>query len=247
MRFGSILSTVGSLLVIFLVVYFFPWRNVNWGSLGVRPDNTVIVTGYADTDQKNQVMVFSASVYAINPDKNEAQKQVNTTISNITTAVKNFGVPEGNIKTTSLSLYKIEDYYNGNTPFAGQWRADNTVEVRLENADPDRSSRLTEILTSNGATNVYGPNSYVGDVKEIQKDLLEAAINDARDKADRIAKSSGKKLGSVISVQEGGDSGYGYPMYSMMDRGMGGGGGGAPIEPGSTKVSQTVVVTFELK
>jgi len=73
--------------------------------------------------------------------------------------------------------------------------------------------------------------------------LYDMAIKDAREKAESIAKASGRTLGKVISVNDGNTSSV-YPMYAMKDSA---GGGGAVTEPGSTTVYKNLTVVFELK
>jgi len=73
--------------------------------------------------------------------------------------------------------------------------------------------------------------------------LFDEAMKNAKEKAEAVAKSSGRKLGKVLSVTEGGTSNA-YPvMYAAKDS-M---GGGASVEPGSSTVSKSVTVVFELK
>ncbi len=68
-------------------------------------------------------------------------------------------------------------------------------------------------------------------------------MKDAREKAEIMAKASGRKLGKVINISEGqgGSSIYGGLM--MADKAM----GGSPVETGSATVSKSLGVVFELK
>ena len=75
------------------------------------------------------------------------------------------------------------------------------------------------------------------------KKNYEIAMQDAREKAESMAKASGRKLGKVLSVSDGGTS-TNYPMYLKADSGM---GGGAATEPGRSTVYKTINVVFELK
>jgi len=93
---------------------------------------------------------------------------------------------------------------------------------------------------------MWGPNLSIDSKKTDSDELLTSAIEDARQKAERMAKSMGAKLGKVIKVEEGGaGSPILYGLAKEDSRMMG--GGGAPIEPGSTEISKTVTVTFELR
>ncbi len=211
--------------------------------------NTVSVSGYADTSVKNQVASFSAGVSAVNDKKEIAVKEVNDKVDSITNAVKLFGVPAEDIKTESISVYQQQDSYydykeDGSSvqkSRPGQWNISNSITIKLR--DVEKTSKLVDLLTASGATNVYGPNFTVSDVSETENSLVGLAIENAKAKATEIANKSGRKLGRILSIDETSSGSSYYPMY---DRAQGG-GGGAPSEAGTSQVSKTLFVVFELK
>ncbi len=231
-------------VVIIFGTLIMPWQLVKWGTVSFIPGETVTVYGEARTEQKSQVASFSAGVSVVNSDKDAAIAQVNKGVEQIIAAVKTFGISEEDIKTQSISVYQGEEYFyeeGVQRSRQGQWRVSNTVEVKLR--DVDKASELTEVLTQNGANNVYGPNFTLDDTNTVDNTLLTDAIENAREKAETIAKSSSRKLGKILNVTEGGASGLSYALES---KGLGG-GGGAPIESGTQTVSKSVTVTFELR
>lgn len=236
-------------LVLFPVVliglaYVLPLRDIDWGSVSLKPASTVTVSGFASEQQNNQIAEFSAGVNAVSNDKQAAIDEVNTKTDALIQAVKEFGVSEQDIKTQNLSVNQEEKlvYEEGSQVYRpGQWRANNTISVKLK--EIDKASDLYKILTDSGATNVYGPNFMVDSQTENEGELLKAAIEDARKKAEAAALGSGNKLGDILSVAEGGAQ-TGIPLMSAR---MEGGGGGAPVMPGSSEVSKSVTVSFELR
>lgn len=215
----------------------------SWGKLQISPSGSVTVVGEATSQEKSQIAIFSAGVNTINDDKNAAINEVNSKVDAIITAVKEFGILAEDLKTQSINVYQNqEQYYEDSRQKMrpGQWNVSNTVEIKLRNVD--QAQALSSILTKSGATNVYGPNFTFDDTRAQSTALFDAAYKNALEKADKVALSTGKKLGSVMSVVEGGAQ---QPvMYAKME---GGGGGGGAIEPGSGTVSKIVTVTFELK
>ncbi|OGC46970.1 hypothetical protein A2713_00510 [candidate division WWE3 bacterium RIFCSPHIGHO2_01_FULL_35_17] len=240
---GKVL-TAPLLYILVLVVGFGYWYT-NYLSM---QNNTVSVSGYADTSVKNQVASFSAGVSSINDKKEVAVKEVNDKIDSLTNAVKLFGIPAEDIKTESISVYQQTDsYYDNNEDGTsvqrskpGQWSVSNSISIKLR--DVEKTSKLVDLLTASGATNVYGPNFTVSDVSETENGLVGLAIENAKAKATEIANKSGRKLGKILSISES-STGYSYPMYEK----SGMGGGGAPSEAGTSSVSKTLYVTFELK
>lgn len=215
----------------------------SWGKLRLLAPHTITVVGEAKSQEKSQIAIFTAGVSAFNDDKNAAVNDVNKKVEAIIVGVKEFGVTSEDIKTQSMNIYQNQDQYyeEGRQKFRpGQWNVSNTVEIKLRNVD--RAASLAGVLTKSGATNVYGPNFTFDDTSEQSTALLDAAYKNAQTKAVKVAQSTGRKLGKVVSVTEAGA--MQQPIMYRMEGG--GGGGGGAVEPGSGTVSKTVTVTFEL-
>jgi uncharacterized protein YggE len=223
-------------------VFIIPWRLVNWGKIEILPASTITVSGEATLEEKSQIASFTAGITAINDDKETAASEVNQTMSEIISAVKNFGILEEDIQTRNLSVSQSQESFiedERRKVELGQWRANNTIVITLR--DVDKASALADLLSESGATNVYGPNFSLDDTQDSEVVLLEEAINNAREKANTIAKASGRKLGKIVTVSEG------LQQSSGIFKGLEMAGGGTPIEPGTETVYKTVTVTFELR
>ena len=229
---------IGTVVLVLILVWIVPWSRINWGRIIWQQAEVVTVNGEARSQEKNQLANYSAGVMAQNMDKNAAITEVNTKMEDLIKSVKDFGIKEADIKTQSLSYY--QEPKGGQNP--GQWQVNNTIEIILR--DIGRSSDLADLLAKSGANSVYGPNFMMDDTNEAEKGLYDAAIKDAKDKAESIARASGRTLGKILSVSDGAaGSNVIYPM-SARD---GAGGGGMSVEPGSTTVYKNLTVTFELK
>lgn len=230
-------------VVIGLVVYFLP--KMNWGQIKWLPAETVTVSGEAKSIQQNQIASFTAGVDAVNDSKDNAVKEVNSKMDSLIKGAKDFGISGADIKTQSLSFYQNEEMYYDNgvqKSRKGQWRVSNSIEITLR--EIDKVGSMADMLASSGANNVYGPNFQFDDTSEFENSLFEQALKNAKTKAETIATASGRKLGKVISVNEGLGGGNIFPMYAKT---MAEGGGGAPIQPGSGTVSKSITGVFELK
>lgn len=237
-QLAFIIPLTGILVValVFAVGTFSPW---GWGSITFRPAQTVTVVGTSTEQQQNNEASFSVSVNEYNQDREAAVTLVNETIDTIIEDVVAFGISREDIKTESVSISRLDDPYRPEV--SGQWSAGNTLTITLR--DAARVNELSDLLTSSGATNVYGPNFRIAEQSNSEDELLQSAIENAREKAESIAVSSGVELGKVLTVDE--TMSGGGPIYPMMDRAMGGGGSG--LELGTTTISKSVQVTFELK
>ena len=126
--------------------------------------------------------------------------------------------------------------YGGTKP--GIWNVTSNIEIILR--DVSKASELTTVLTSGGANSIYGPNFMLDDTNKTELGLIDQAIKNAKEKAEIMAKSSGRGLGRMVGVYENPSGMTGSMSYS-------GYGGGAPLEVGSGMVYKSVSVEYELK
>jgi len=237
-------------MLVFLGLFLAPWKEIEWGSLKWGVEKTITVSGSAEKKTKNQIANFSAGVSATDLNRENAVAEVNKKMDELVTALKNFGIKTEDIQTAYLNIYQNQDSYwdsadNRNKTRPGAWNVSNNVSIVLR--DVDRASSLTDLLSKSGATNVYGPNFSLDKTgKDIENELYQAAIKDARQKAEEMAKSSGIRLGEVLNIQEGGSYSPIYPMYRSMGGGGMGGGESAPVEAGSSLITRSVTVTFKI-
>lgn len=89
----------------------------------------------------------------------------------------------------------------------------NTLEVTY--SELERAGELITAAVSAGANNSWGLEFEVKDKKPLEKTAREAALKDARERAEQIAKSMGVTLGRVLSVTDGA-SGESGPVYGPM-------------------------------
>lgn len=228
-----------------IAAFVLPWNRINWGKFSWQPAETVTVTGEARSIEKNQIASFTAGVEAVKDNKDEAVKEVNGKVEALIKAAKDFGIKAEDITTQNLSIYQSEEMYWDNgvqKSRKGQWRVNNSIEITLR--EVDKASGLADVLTSSGANNVWGPNFRMDDTNAAETALFDEAMKNAKEKAEAVAKASGRSLGKVLSVNEGSGTSNIFPLYAAKD-GMG--GGGAPVEPGSGTVSKSVTVVYEMR
>lgn len=223
------------LILIIIAAFALPWKNISWGKIKLQ-EETVVVTGESETKQANEVASFSAGVNVIKEKKEEAGDEVNKKVKELVSSIKDFGIAEGDIQTQSVNVYEQQETDKSKK---NRWVVNSTVEITLR--DISKADALMDLLNKSGANNIYGPNFRIEDTKNTEKTLYESAMVDAKERAELIASSSGRKLGKVINVVEGGSS-Y-SPIYKALSSGV----GGADLSPGTSTISKTLTVTFEFK
>ncbi len=233
------------MLVLAAIVFFVPWGRVDWGKIEILPASTITVTGTAKLDQAPQIATFYASVSIGNDDKQLAVDAVNTKMTALLAALKNFGIADADIQTSQVSVYQnIQQPQTMMYPIRGgsnfKWQASNSITVKLR--DTSKASGLTDLLNNSGATSVSGPNFAVDNTTSSDTELLTKAVADAKTKADAMAKAGGRALGKMITVSEGYSQPYPVQLtVGTLEKAA------TPIQPGTETLTKTVTATFELQ
>ncbi|MBU1970279.1 SIMPL domain-containing protein [Patescibacteria group bacterium] len=232
-------------LAVFLLVgwlFFLLIDQTGFGLSTVFARKSITVIGSANRSEMNQLATFNATVSSKNADKAQAVAQVTQKSEQLITDLKLFGIEDKDLKTQSINIYREQTPYleDGVQKYRdGDWHASISVDITLR--DIARAGDLTELLAQAETSNIWGPNFSLDESEPEKAELLSAAFNNARTKADSLANSMGLRVGRVLSVVEGSDSG---PVYALREGGAGGGGG---LTPGSSNVSVILTVTFGLK
>ena len=157
-------------------------------------------------------------------------------------ALRKLGIADKDIATTLVSLSPVYDYSNaGAAPKITGYQLANSVSVTVRDL-----SKLSDVLDNGmaaGANNVDGISFDVADRTAAEAKAREAAITDARAKANTYAKGLSISIIGVASVTESVSTPVWYqPNYAAgapSDKGS-----NTPVLPGSTDVVITVQVAF---
>jgi len=260
----NVFFALGTILILGIFVVISPLDKVNWGRISVLPAATITVTGTANSDVANNQANFTATVTSTSADKQTAVNKVNSQMTDLIKAVKDFGIADADIQTQQVNVYQlpvspapVPQTANGSGPQTlvypappvrtgngGDWQASNSISITLR--DVTKASGLSDVLNNSGATNVFGPNLTVDQKNMSDTDLLTKAVADARTKAEAIAKAGGQSVGKMINVQEGG-SAYPMPMFATKDIAQSASGISTPVQTGTSNLSKSVTVVFELR
>src|SRR3989338_6162121 len=206
---------------------------------------TISVSGEGRVLAKPDVGVVNLSVVAGSLDMSAAQDEATRQINNVVDFVKNSGVEEKDIKTTSYNISTLYDYPKGRREFGG-YEVRQTVEVKIR--DLKKVSAILGGVTDFGAIEVGNLNFLVDDDEALKHEARAKAIADAKAKAFILAKTLGVKFGDIVSFSEfvGPVPFYGYVA------GLGAGGdfekSAVPSMPtGENEIVSNVNISFELK
>lgn len=232
-------------LVVFVTFFSVLTLNISSGF-----SNQISVTGTARKDISNQIAEFTLTFTSEDKDKSQAEIQNNNKVNMFLSDVKSFGIPEEDIITESLSVYqKQEDKWNEKEN-RSKWEYTDWVfsqAIRIKIKDISKVNEFTNLASKNETSNIYGPNFTI-DTQDIDEtEVYNLAFENAKKKAESLASKSGRTLGKAIYISE---SNYTqpFPIFNKT-MGLGGGAGGtsAELPSGTSEISKTLNIVFELR
>jgi uncharacterized protein YggE len=209
--------------------------------------NSISVTGTGRVKAEPDVADISLGVTKQGDEAAEAANKAAEAMESMIAALLEMGIDEADIQTTSLSLSPLYDWNNEPATIEG-WEANNMVLVTIR--DIESVGAVVDAATAAGATNVNGISFRVEDPTESEMTAREAAVADARAKAETLAAAADVTIIGIISISESGGE---LPMPIYMD------GGDmrfaaaedsmakTPVMPGEVELSIDVFIQYEIE
>lgn len=215
-------------------------------TIGRPPDvrDAITLTGKGEVTAKPDIARLSLGVVIDAKDVVRAQSENTSRMNSIIASLKKGGIDEKDMKTMNYSIYPQYDYTDGQQRLIG-YQVSQNLEVKIR--DLTKVGSVLELAGTLGANQVYGIQFDIDDPDLLEAEARALAIDDAREKADVLAKQLGVKVIRVIGFSE--DTG-GYPIpYPAFGeaRDMALKEAAPQVEPGSQEVIKNVSVTFEIR
>jgi uncharacterized protein YggE len=213
---------------------------------------TITVSGVGTVSVEPDTADVIFAVQADDASLKEAQDDASTRLDAITAALTAGGVDAKDAVTSSYYVTVMNDYdENGNFVAISGYRVDAQITATVR--DLDTLGDLLDSVVTAGANGIYGMTFYVDDPSGPASQARQAAMEDAKAKADELAAAAGVAIAGVVSIDE---TYAPSPVSTNYDMGMGGYGGGGvyaesaaksvPVSPGSSDVTVMVQVVYEI-
>jgi len=230
-------------LTAFILVLLLAGCNTIPGSTNNTIESTISVSGTGIASANPDLVDIQLGVDTVDKDPNKATNQNTDKMNTLLAVLEKMGIASADIQTTNYNLW-VEDVYDQNNQPTDEKRyhVNNQVNIRLR--DLSKIGSLIGEATKAGASNVFGITFGVAETTELEQAALDDAIDNARQKADWMARKMDKSVGSIIDVIEGGFNAPPVPYYA--EKAGLGGGSEVPISQGQFSMTAQVQVVFEL-
>ena len=207
------------------------------------PRPTLSVDGQGTGTATPDMATVTIGVTTQGEDAAKAQND-NAWVSNqIQSAVRSLGIEDKDIQTRNYSFYPNYSTEKDHRNEVTGYTVNNSVIVVVR--DIKLTGKVIDAALNNDANEINSLDFSASDTKAVRKVALLNAVQDARDKADIIAKGLGKRIVGIQSVSE--STGY------IETRRFGGNmlmaaakDAATPIAPGSLSLTANVHVDFIL-
>ena len=162
----------------------------------------------------------------------------------VTSKLKALGIEARDLQTSIVSVNPQYDYSEQSAPprLVG-YQFTNLVAATVR--DIDKVGDAIDGALGAGATSIDQISFRVADQSAAESAAREAAVADARARAETLAAAAGVEIAGVAAIAEGGGGPIPYPRtYERMA--MAAKDAGTPVEAGMNEVTATVTITYLL-
>ncbi|HSC69174.1 MAG TPA: SIMPL domain-containing protein [Cellvibrio sp.] len=214
----------------------------------------VYVEGSAEIEVEPDMMTFTLSIQTVDIDLAKAKADVDARSRLLIEACKKFGIKAEDIATTALNVRPEYEYKDNQRVLTGN-NVSRQVDINLRDLKkyPDMMKALVDAKISE----TINTNLTLADKKSVEEKVQAAAMDDAKARASRLAKSSGKTVGDPWSISEFNNRGDERWQLTPNRQLMGSsakeasamrvGDSAEPFEPGVMKINAQVYVVYLLK
>jgi hypothetical protein len=201
-------------------------------------ERRITVSGMAIIKSGPDEAVVSLGVQTEGQTAEAALRDNAAKMSKVIEVLKRMGFGEDQLATSSVNLWPNYDS-SGRTIVS--YTATNQLDVTFR--DLSKLGAAIDRAVGAGANLASGISFRVTDRNEGRDRALQAAIEDARDKAEVLAGAADAQVGRVIEISEISSS---VPPPVLFERDMVAAEAGTPIEPPTIETGVSVQVIWEL-
>ncbi|MDE1514686.1 MAG: oxidative stress defense protein [Vibrio sp.] len=159
----------------------------------------ISTTGYGEVSVSPDMAEFSVKVVESTMNAEQAKAAVDKAVSEFTAKLLKSGVTQQNISSSNLYINPQYHYPTNGKPELVGYQASRSMTVRVE--DLSKLNQYLDIALESGINQVNRIQLKVRDQDKYQQQARMAAIEDAKQKAQSLAKGFERRLEGVWRVE----------------------------------------------
>ncbi len=223
----------------------------------IYPQSTIMANGTGEAFAIPDVASFSFTVTEASEDVASAQGLLDKKIAQVLGDIKEAGIEDKDIKTTSYNVYPKYEWNQvqcfaypcpqGKNELIG-YEVTQTILVKVR--ETAKAGELVSKVGESNVSNISGLEFTIDDREKYVAEARKQAIEKAKEEAKLLAKQLGVRLGKMMYYTD--NNGYPMPYYGA-EMGMGGDMKAvsaptrAELPAGETKITSNITITYEIK
>jgi len=172
-----------------------------------KGDEAITVTGSAKRRITSDLVLWSAGVSQQAPQLADAYKQLSDNIPRIKEYLLSKGITEDQMTVSSISTttLKRKDADGNDTSEITGYSLSQQIEIRSNDVQKvaQVAREATELINQGILIESAAPKYYYTQIGDLKVEMLGEAAKDAKERASKIASSTGNSIGSVRSAKMG--------------------------------------------
>ena len=160
------------------------------------------MTGTGDATAVPDELSFAVGVTLTRPDLGTALDAASASMEKVLSALTKYGVAKSDVQTTGLSMTPVYDYHPYDPPTLTGYRVVQHATVLVKDLKSGGAAVSAAVAAGGNDVRVSGLRLLVGDPDQVTGKARDAAVADARAKAEQYAAASGQTLGDVLTLRE---------------------------------------------
>ncbi len=202
----------------------------------------VVVSAEGEVEAVPDIAHLNLQISETRDSASVAKEEVDSRTAMVLNAAREQGISEDNIRASQIRVFPDYEWDDGKRILRGQ-RVERSVELKL--TELSRYGALLDGLVLAGITELGSVSFDLSNRRELVEQALQAAVANAREKAEVLAAGFGRKVAGVYHIDESGSG----PMmaesvHMMRDAKV---SSQAPMLFGKQAVTANLRVVFLLK
>jgi uncharacterized protein YggE len=164
---------------------------------------TVTMTGTGEVTGVPDQMTFRLAVTRTAPDVATAMDAASRTQTRVLDAMQRAGVGRRDLQTTGLSIDPRYRYHDYEPPEIIGYTVRQSASVVVRDLEDAGAAVNAAVSAGGNAVRISGIALTIGDRDGLLKRARQAAVEDARAKAEEYVGASGESLGQLLTLKEG--------------------------------------------
>ena len=215
---------------------------------GNGPDQGGIsVNGRGEVQSPPDTAFFTVGIETKAANVADARNTAATAADNLIKSVKANGVADTDIKTSGLSITPNYTFIQNQDPRLTGYTVTNTIDVKVKKLDTIAKVVDDAVAAGGNASRLRNIRFTIEDNNAQLEKARQAAMDDAKKKAQQYASLSGVKLGAPIAISES-SAPAPQPVQFAAPAASGARADdvSTPIQPGTNSVTVTVNVRWSI-